>query len=182
MTHSPAPLLLLALAGMFAAVAPPASEAPDPMESVLPAGDLVALQERVARERGVPLLINFWATWCLPCIHEIPPLNEMREDLQPQGAHFLAVSLDPLVYRSIDEARSKVAQVIREESFRLPMFLYDGDQEALQQRYELPGSLPQTILLGPDGKVLDRVEGRLNPAEVERLVDRIRHTLEVPQR
>ena len=156
------------------------SETPRPdggLEKVLPAGDLTALQERISRDRGHPLLVNFWATWCLPCVREVPTLNAMAEDLGPLGTRFLAVSLDPLVYPELDEARGKVVQMIDDKSFRLPMFLYDGDQEALEQMFELPAGLPHTILMGADGTILDRVEGLLHPGEVERLTGKIRDSL-----
>jgi thiol-disulfide isomerase/thioredoxin len=153
-----------------------AAAATDP-QAVLPSGDLAAFRERVVSDRGHPLLLNFWATWCPPCLKEIPVLNRLQADLGPSGARFLAVSLDPLVYPDPAEAREKVTRAAREGSFELPLFLYDGDPEALGQAYDLPPGLPHTLLLGPDGAVLDRVEGQIRDDEAERLAARIRAAL-----
>lgn len=135
-------------------------------------GDLGGLQERARQDRGRPLLINFWATWCRPCVEEFPTLNGLQE--QFPGARFLAVSLDPLVYPDREEALTKVAELVREHPLHLPMFLYEGDPEALQQAYGLSPGLPHTMLLDADGEVVDRVEGALDAGEVDRLTERIR--------
>ena len=87
-------------------------------ELVLPITDLSGLQERLREDRGHPLLVNFWATWCVPCIHEIPTLNRMQQDLGPAGARFLAVSLDPFVYPKLPTPWSPPATLyVRRSNF-----------------------------------------------------------------
>ncbi|MGD8375005.1 MAG: TlpA disulfide reductase family protein [Acidobacteriota bacterium] len=144
----------------------------------LPSADLAGLTARIEQDRGHPLLISFWATWCVPCVQEIPALNGLQEALGPAGARFLAVSLDRLVYPDPDEARRRVADVVASESFRLPVLLYAGDPEALSRTYQVPAGLPHALLLSPDGAVLERVEGQLREGEVGRLTARIRAALE----
>ena len=167
-------LALCALAS--AGVRVVASESPEGeagRTGVIPEGDLAALQDRLAAGRGHPVLLNFWATWCLPCLHEIPLLNDLQGRLGPTGLQLLAISLDSFVFADPAEARRKVSRVITERSFGLPNFLYHGDEQALLEAFDLPAGLPYTILLGPDGSVVDRVEGQLEPAEVERLEAKI---------
>ena len=147
--------------------------APDIVE-----GDLEALQSRISQERGHPLLVNFWATWCVPCIQEMPLLDELRARLGPEGARMLAVSLDFFVYPEPEDAQRRVSGVVREQDFQWPVFLYMGGQETVEQVYDIPGGLPHTLLIGPDGSILDRVEGRLDDSEVERLTRKIRASLE----
>jgi hypothetical protein len=96
-------------------------------------------------------------------------LNDLRQRLEPAGVRFLTVSLDTFVYQDVAEARRKVSSVVAEHGLRLPVFLYVGGQESLSQTYDLPPGLPCTLLLGADGKVLERVEGQLEPSEVERI-------------
>jgi thiol-disulfide isomerase/thioredoxin len=150
-----------------AALAAPGLTAPSP--PTLVEGDLAALRDVLSAVGGRPTVVNFWATWCAPCVHEIPLLNELRERLAPQGVRFLAVSLDPFIYQDPAEARAKVSRLVAEKGFRLPVFLYLGGQESLSQMYDLPPGLPYTLLLGADGKVLERVAGQLEPSEVERI-------------
>jgi hypothetical protein len=103
----------------------------------------------------------------------MPLLNEIQERQAPNGLRLLAISLDPFVYPDLDEARRKVTKVVAERSFRLPGFLYLGDEEALIEAFDVPAGLPHTILLGADGEVLERIEGQLDPGQVERLESRI---------
>jgi thiol-disulfide isomerase/thioredoxin len=56
--------------------------------------DLQAYQKLVAQYHGKPLLVNFWATWCEPCRHEYPMLNELAKQYAPQGLKVVGVSLD----------------------------------------------------------------------------------------
>ena len=171
------PLLLLPLVAGAAVVDGDGTEAaPPPTATVVRTiheGRLEALRSRVAADKGHPLLVNFWATWCVPCLQEIPLLNEIQGRFEERGLRLLAVSLDPFVYPDLPEAREKVTRLISDRSFHLPIFIYEGDQDSLEEVYSLPGGLPHTILLDPDGKILDRVEGKLEPPEVERLTRKI---------
>ena len=49
---------------------------------------------RLSDYRGEALLVNFWATWCKPCVAEFPDLIALKEELEPRGLRFLGVSLD----------------------------------------------------------------------------------------
>jgi thiol-disulfide isomerase/thioredoxin len=155
----------MTLSGLASSPPPP----PPPPPPKLVEGDLAALREVLGGAGGHPTLVNFWATWCAPCVHEIPLLNDLEQRLAPKGVRFLAVSLDPLVYKDIAGARGKVARLVAEKGLRLPVFLYLGGQESLSQSFDLPPGLPYTLLLGADGKALERVEGQLEPSEMERI-------------
>lgn len=141
-------------------------------------GDLAALREAIGAGKGSPTLVNFWATWCAPCVQEIPILNGLQERLGAKGLRTLAVSLDPFVYTDLAEARAKVTRLAATKDLRLPVFLYTGGQDSLLQSYDLPAGLPHTLLLDGEGKVAERVEGQLEPAEVERLEKKARELLE----
>ena len=56
--------------------------------------DAQAYQNLVEQYRGKPLLVNFWATWCEPCRHEYPMLNELAKQYAPQGLKVVGVNLD----------------------------------------------------------------------------------------
>src|SRR5882672_7579470 len=56
--------------------------------------DAQGYQKLVEQFRGKPLLVTFWATWCEPCRHEYPMLNELAKQYAPQGLKVVGVSLD----------------------------------------------------------------------------------------
>src|SRR5258708_23047932 len=56
--------------------------------------DAKGYQQLVEQYRGNPLLVTFWATWCEPCRHEYPMLNELAKQYAPQGLKVVGVNLD----------------------------------------------------------------------------------------
>lgn len=60
----------------------------------LPLIDLAGYQKLVAKYKGKPLVVNFWATWCEPCRAEYPMLVGLAKKYEPQGVVFLGVSFD----------------------------------------------------------------------------------------
>lgn len=113
------------------------------------AGDPVSL----ADFRGKVVLVNFWATWCAPCVREMPSLERLHQALAGHGLAVLAVSND----------RGGAAVVnpflARLDLQHLPVFL--DPEGALAQAFALKG-LPTTFVIGRDGRVL---AGRIGPAE-----------------
>jgi len=82
--------LLFALIGCYSGTRPPriGSNAPD--FTVQDSDHKVTLSEF----RGQVVVLNFWATWCAPCVEEMPSLVEMQKRLRPKGITVLAVSID----------------------------------------------------------------------------------------
>ena len=56
--------------------------------------DVQGYQKLLGQYRGKPLLVNFWATWCEPCRHEYPMLNELAKQYAAQGLKVVGVSMD----------------------------------------------------------------------------------------
>ncbi len=82
--------VMLAAMTAFAGRQAPKSAAPRDPELI----DAQGYQKLVEQYRGKPLLVNFWATWCEPCRHEYPMLNELAKQYAPQGLKVVGVSLD----------------------------------------------------------------------------------------
>src|SRR2546427_8830111 len=80
------------LAAMTAFVGPQAPKSAAPRDPELI--DAQGYQKLVEQYRGKPLLVNFWATWCEPCRHEYPMLNELAKQYAPEGLKVVGVSLD----------------------------------------------------------------------------------------
>jgi thiol-disulfide isomerase/thioredoxin len=107
------------------------------------------------------VLVNFWATWCVPCREEIPDLNRLAEELGPRGLRVLGVSLD-----------LGGAEVIRpflaDHPIRYPVLL--GEQ-GLPDRISALMVLPTTLVVGRDGRLVRRLPGRIQTEAVRPLLE-----------
>ena len=145
----PAPLLpLLTLALITAAAVPVAAQyaAPD-WTLPTPGGDTVSLHDKLAEG---PVVVSFWATWCIPCLKEMPHLNEMAGDLAGQ-ATFLAVSVDN------SKSMAKVGPLVRARGWDDLVVLQDAAGTVQQTLQVL--SPPYTVVYDAAGNEVYRHEG-----------------------
>jgi peroxiredoxin len=116
----------------------------------LPAFSLKTVDGRTVTTKdfaGQHLLLDFWATWCAPCIEELPNLKRVYETYHPQGLEVLGISLD--------SDREYFGRFIEEQSMDW-VHAYNADQpedQNLPARYGVMG-IPRMILVGPDGRVV----------------------------
>ena len=93
--------------------------------------------------RGRPLLVNFWASWCAPCIAEMPSLQKAAEQLHPDGIDVLLISLDR-------GGVKKALPVLRSHGVTTPRLGFDP-KAALSREMGVSG-LPTSFLLSADHK------------------------------
>jgi len=148
----------LLLAGLFAAGCGPRAAAGSP-----PVLDVTALQQRVAGSAGHPLLVVFWATWCQPCVAEMPDMVALDKE-SPGGLRVLAVSLD--AFLSGRSTGKVVSDYLRAHPAPLDHVIYTGSQDAVFSAFDLPGNIPYSILYDSQGHVLQRFTGQTSPADV----------------
>jgi len=114
---------------------------------------------------GKLLVLNFWATWCPPCVEEMPSLNEFSRQLAASGVVVLAVSVDR------DEAKYK--RFI--ERFGLEFELARDSEAAISASYGTT-KYPETYVINSRGEVLEKFIGEENWAD-PRLIERIKKLL-----
>lgn len=102
--------------------------------------------------RGKVVLLNFWATWCPPCVAEMPSLERLHRALGPEGLAVVTVSTD--------ESETDLRQFVARYGLTLPVLLDPGGRAAASQ-YHTTG-YPETFLLDRDGRLLEHTVG---PAE-----------------
>jgi thiol-disulfide isomerase/thioredoxin len=158
-------LALLACAGCGGSEAP----RPAPLEVVV--GDLAELEQALAARRGRPLLLNFWATWCAPCVAELPDLLATVDAHASEGLSVLGVSYDLMLPNKQAEAvRAAVQGFLQGRGLALPTVIYDGpDYAAIDARFELPGAIPVTLAIDAYGRIVDREEGESTRARFDEL-------------
>jgi thiol-disulfide isomerase/thioredoxin len=95
---------------------------------------------RIADVRGKVVFLNFWATWCSPCVAEMPSIQQLYDKLKDEGVVFVCVS---------NEETSKVSRFAKEKGFTFPIYTMRG---ALPPVFKTRG-IPSTFILSPGGKI-----------------------------
>jgi len=93
--------------------------------------------------RGGPVMVNFWATWCVPCGEEMPYMQQMYDTYSPKGLVFLSIDLA--------ESADKVLSYLTERSLTFRVLL-DSKQEVAVDKYGVQG-VPTTILVDKNGVI-----------------------------
>jgi thiol-disulfide isomerase/thioredoxin len=126
-----------------------------------PDGGVVA----TADLRAGPWVLNFWATWCAPCVRELPEIDRFANDFQPKGWQALALAID-----SPDAVRAFLGKL----ALRLPVAI--GGQEGLEWLRILGNSqaaLPFTVVFMAGGKIRFRKLGQTSYAELAKIAESI---------
>ncbi len=113
--------------------------------------DAAGSQTSIAAFRGKVVLLNFWATWCAPCLAELPSLDRLQERLGDEGLAVVAVSEDKGA--ALDRAR---ALLVRRGLDHLRFFHDDGS--ALVRDLGVRG-LPASVIIDRDGREMARLAG-----------------------
>lgn len=126
----------------------------------LPAVDGGA-QVNLASTRGSVVVLDFWASWCQPCVAALPELDALARDLGPRGLKILAINID----EDVASARAKLGKAPH-----LFTPLHDGASKVATQ-YGVGDALPATVVVDRQGVVkLFKSGGAVDPAQLRKLV------------
>lgn len=102
----------------------------------------------MAETRGKVLFLNFWATWCPPCVAEMPSIQRLYDHLQGEGIAFVLVT---------NEEPEPVRQFLERHDYTMPVYVAGGPVPRGLQ----PRAIPTTYIVGPDGKVMLKHTGAM---------------------
>ena len=107
---------------------------------------------------GQVLVVNFWATWCAPCLREMPALDTLHETLGKRGVTVIGIALDE---------PSAVADFVAELGVRYPIVIPEtiAGMRYVRALGNAAGVLPYTVFIGRDGRVANIKIGALSAEE-----------------
>ncbi len=120
-------------------------------------------QVDLAALRGKVVVVNFWASWCAPCVAEAPALAEIARRTAPQAA-FLGVATR--------DSKSNAAAFARARSIPYPS-LYDDDGTVAARFPVPPSTLPSTLVLDRQGRVAARFTGEVTYSQLSDVVNQL---------
>jgi thiol-disulfide isomerase/thioredoxin len=139
------------------------SDAPAALRGkVAPAFTLVTLDGKkvsLADYKGRPVLINFWATWCVPCKLEMPWFEEFRTKYAGQGFEILGIAQD-------DAGKDEIAKSVKKVGVTYPILLTDG-KDTVANKYGGVDVLPMSFYVNAQGIVVEATAGLGSKDETE---------------
>jgi thiol-disulfide isomerase/thioredoxin len=127
--------------------------------------DLLGATQKLSGYRGKIVVLNFWATYCVPCVKEMPILVHAQAEYGAYGVQVIGAAADPM------EDREKVVAFARKAKITFPLWL--GASTGDMSRFGLSGVLPGTVILGRDGETLARFPGEITATQLKQALDSI---------
>ncbi len=123
--------------------------------------DLAGRDRSLSEFRGKWLLVNFWATWCPPCIAEMPELELFHLAHKERDAQVVGINMDDL-------EPPRLSEFVEEMFISYPILLAPVDGYTPLGRV---AALPTSLLISPEGEIVSRHIGSLTAGMIEQLIE-----------
>jgi thiol-disulfide isomerase/thioredoxin len=125
--------------------------------------DLAGVDQNLAALKGRIVILNFWATYCIPCRKEMPDLAAIQNEFAAFGVQVVGVNTDSA------EDRNKVLQFVKETKLNFPIWVGGSAEHML--RFGLGTALPGTVVIGRDGRVAKIISGVVDQALLRKEIE-----------
>lgn len=125
--------------------------------------DLFGTEQSLSHYKGRIVILNFWATYCVPCRTEMPDLAAIQNEYAALGVQVIGASTDEA------SDRAKVLQFIKETKVNFP--IWTGAGVADMTRFGLGEALPGTVILDKDGKIVKVISGIVQQADLKKQIE-----------
>ena len=120
----------------------------------------------LAQWQGKPLVVNFWATWCPPCVDEMPELSALQTELAPKGVQIIGIGID---------SPSNIREFAAKYKIAYPLFVAGMTGTELSRQFgNQNGGLPFTALIDKDGRITKTYIGRLKMDQLRADIARLK--------
>jgi thiol-disulfide isomerase/thioredoxin len=127
--------------------------------------DLNGQSHSLEEYRGKIVVLNFWATWCVPCRAEMPLLVLMSDRYAASDVVIVGASADE------ESTQSEVGPFVDKRRISFPIWI--GATTKQMKDLGLSGELPATVFIDREGNVVDRVIGLLRKRDLEKRIERL---------
>ena len=125
--------------------------------------DLNGEMRNIKEWDGKLIVLNFWATWCPPCLKEIPEFIELQEAYGDQGFQIIGIAVD-------DE--EPVREYVEKIGMNYPSLVVQDEGVMLAKRYGNGiGALPYTVIINRDGEISHTIRGELSKIRAKELME-----------
>ena len=125
--------------------------------------DLSGIEQNLGSMKGRIVILNFWATYCIPCRKEMPDLAAIQNEYAALGVQVIGASTDEAA------DRAKVLQFIKDIKINFPIWMGATSSDML--RFGLGTALPGTVVIGKDGRITRVISGAVNQADLKKQID-----------
>jgi len=148
------PALFLAAVALYGLLTKPAPQRDGPPQVGQPLadftlGNLRGQPVQLSALRGTVVFLNVWATWCAPCVDEMPTIQRLYERLQPRGLQVVTISLDAL-------GTQVVTPFMHKYQLTFPVLL--DPQSTIERLYHTRG-VPESFIVDKQGRLVEKVVG-----------------------
>jgi thiol-disulfide isomerase/thioredoxin len=125
--------------------------------------DVEGIKRDLADLKGKVVVVNFWATWCVPCKVEMPDFAKVHQEYKDRGVEFIGAAQE----RTPD--RDKVVAFAEKLDVRFPIWMESNVYHL--GSFKVGPGLPATAIIDKSGRVAARIKGEMNAATLRSLID-----------